>query len=65
MSDHYELSDTSQTENGLGAVETALTTCEAVRELRHNSGPLVPSVEEWRRSSWLREKWPVMCDGET
>ncbi len=48
-----------------GAVETALTTCEAVRELRHNSGPLVPSVEEWRRSSWLREKWPVMCDGET
>ena len=48
-----------------GAVEAALRTCEAVRDLRHNSGPLVPTIEEWRSNSWLREKWPLMCDGES
>jgi hypothetical protein len=48
-----------------GALEAALRTCEAVRNLHHNSGPLVPAVVEWHSNSWLREKWPVMCDGES
>jgi hypothetical protein len=43
-------------------LETALQICEEVRHLRHNSGPLVPSLQEWEKSSWLREKWPILCD---
>lgn len=43
-------------------LEAALTTCETVRDLQHNSGPLMPSLEAWRSSVWLREKWPVICD---
>jgi hypothetical protein len=43
-------------------LENALGICEEVREIRHNSGPLVPSLQEWEKNSWLKEKWPILCD---
>ncbi len=43
-------------------IETALQICEEVRHLRHISGPLVPSLQEWENSSWVQEKWPIICD---
>jgi hypothetical protein len=48
-----------------GTLEAALSTCEIVRGLCHNSGPFVPSSETWRSNSWVREKWPVICDPES
>jgi hypothetical protein len=43
-------------------LKTALQVCEEVRHLCHNSGPLVPSLKEWEKNSWLQEKWPIFCD---
>jgi hypothetical protein len=46
-----------------GALEAALAICEEVRDkLCHNSGRLVPSVQEWEESAWIQEKWPILCE---
>lgn len=45
-----------------GELEAAVQICEKVRELRHNSGPLVPTSQEWKENRWVREKWPVLCE---
>ena len=41
--------------------ELALTVCEEVQHLEHNSGPLVPSPEQWEADGWVRQKWPRLC----
>lgn len=44
-------------------VEDAERACKALKGLEHNSGPLVPPVEEWRPDdSWQRKKWPELCE---
>jgi hypothetical protein len=36
--------------------------CARLREIHHNSGPLIPSKQRWLSDSWQREKWPELCD---
>lgn len=45
-----------------GALEATLEICKEVRQVRHNSGPLVPSMQEWKKSAWVQEKWPILCE---
>jgi hypothetical protein len=40
------------------ALDAACETCEDILNLQHNSGPLVPTLKEWREIPYLREKWP-------
>jgi hypothetical protein len=47
-----------------GVVDAAWQIHEEVHRLHHNSGPLVPSPELWRKNAWVREKWPVLCEGQ-
>jgi hypothetical protein len=35
---------------------------QKVKGLQHNSGLLVPNPERWRNNSYLKEKWPVICE---
>jgi hypothetical protein len=44
-----------------GDQQTALETCAEAETLRHNSGPLVPTLDEWSGSKWIRQKWPRLC----
>ena len=43
-------------------LEAAQETISRVKGLRHNSGALVPSVNDWKRNKWLQEKWPGLCE---
>ncbi len=45
-------------------LEQALVACQRIRNLSHNSGPLVPSKRNWKQSKWLQEKWPEWCEGD-
>jgi hypothetical protein len=45
-----------------GKLDAADVICNRILRSRHNSGPLVPSVQEWRATPYLREKWPELCD---
>jgi hypothetical protein len=45
----------------IGKLDVALKVCARVQEIEHNNGPLVPSVEKWRSTPYLREKWPELC----
>jgi hypothetical protein len=45
-----------------GDLDAALRVCTRVREIEHNTRRLVPSPEEWRSVSYLREKWPELCN---
>ena len=45
-----------------GNLDAALQTCEEVKTLHHNSGPVVPSPQEWEEHYWIREKWPELCE---
>ena len=47
-----------------GALDEADQTCEDIRRLEHNSGPLVPTLEAWRHNPYLREKWPGPWDAD-
>ena len=38
-----------KTEIDRSNLETALQICEKVRHLRHNSGPLVPNLQKWKK----------------
>jgi hypothetical protein len=44
-----------------GDLEAALKICAVVQDIQHNSGRLVPSLEDWRSAPYLREKWPEPC----
>jgi len=46
----------------IGKLDAALKVCARVQEIEHNKGPLVPSMEKWRFTPYLREKWPELCD---
>jgi hypothetical protein len=35
-----------------------------LRDLHHNSGPLVPTRRKWKAFRWQQEKWPELCDDE-
>jgi hypothetical protein len=35
---------------------------DSVSLLHHNNGPLIPGRLEWERHSYLREKWPELCN---
>jgi hypothetical protein len=34
--------------------------CDEARQLRHNSGGLVPPAREWY--GYKKQKWPELCD---
>lgn len=42
-------------------LDAALRVCALVQGIEHNSRRLVPSLEEWRSTPYLREKWPELC----
>jgi len=44
-----------------GDLEAAMKVCAVVQDIQHNSGRLVPSLEDWRSTPYLREKWPEPC----
>jgi len=44
-----------------GDLEAALKVCAKVQHIRHNSGRLVPSLDDWRSVPYQREKWPELC----
>jgi len=43
-------------------LEVALKICDSIKDTKHNSGPLVPSLADWHSTPYLQEKWPEMCD---
>jgi len=45
----------------LGKLDAALKVCALVQRIEHNTRRLVPSLEEWRSTPYLREKWPQPC----
>lgn len=45
-------------------LDHALRVCAVVASIQHNSGKLVPSLENWQSTPYLREKWPDLCDGD-
>lgn len=45
----------------LGKLDAALRVCALVQRIEHNTRRLVPSLEEWRSTPYLREKWPELC----
>lgn len=45
-----------------GDLEAALKVCAVVQDIEHNSGRLVPSLENWGSTPYLREKWPKLYD---
>jgi hypothetical protein len=47
-----------------GALDAACQTCEDILDLQHNSGPLVPTLKEWRENPYLREKWPELWEAD-
>lgn len=51
-------------ENALRNEDMARATkmCAVVKEIKHNSGRLVPDRAEWESTPYLREKWPELCD---
>ena len=46
----------------VGDSARALAIAASVFRLRHNNGKLVPSRSEWENTSYLREKWPELCN---
>jgi hypothetical protein len=36
--------------------------CERLSRLEHNSGPLVPTREDWESDDYQQQKWPELCE---
>jgi hypothetical protein len=51
-----------QTALDAGNLDAALSVCDEVDQLHHNTDKLVPSRAAWQSINWLQEKWPQLCD---